>query len=654
MERFVFVLAFSPILFFASWTIASHLAIMAGLSWDVLQPAFARASIPLCLLCIAVTSRVSASCHRISNGETLTEYNWPWKNLVIFALVLGILFAITQYKVRWAICLLVLIIPIVLDRSEPLSCKAQECTSGTPKQHWLFLFILAALAITYTLISHRTDADDSTYLEIIRSTLEHRSLPIFSFDVSLGEMIPHFRFQIYRASTYELLAGFLVNATGIDLLTVYYLVLPSINALLTVAIGWVVARFFLSSQGAILATALLIIILMAWGETHIAYGNRLFVRLFQGKGLLIACTTPACVYAGLLFSQQPRMGTWVLLLASVVAGIGVSSSGLVASIVAAWIGLLAGCANLGTDALKKLLVGGLVSLYPLILGWYLISGSVSITGTGTYLPVEASLGAGARPDIALGILCYGALFQYFRLPRQFLVLCLVTLLFTMNPFLSEILSRFTSRNMSWRIMWAAPLPILMAISLASGLETFSISNFRKSMSSLLALGLLVVFLTSGQWTMSPANNNRIDVPQAKVENYFYIAGDITAIIESNVENPMILATDEIARWIPMHKKKSFLVMPGHVYPVLLKFVIGQEEFSERMQLFSFINSDFTNPSPEKIIPLMKKYKVNCIIVPLAKNLMPRIKDLFSQTSDCQAELLPPNVQGYETILVRCF
>lgn len=653
MERFVFVLAFSPILFFASWTIACHFAIITGLSWDVLQPAFAWAAIPLCVLCIAVTSRVSALCSSISNRETLNEYNRPWKNLVIFALVLGILFTITQYKVRWAICLLVLIIPIVLHRSKPLYCKPQECASGTLKQHWLFLFILAALAITYTLISHRTDADDSTYLEIIRSTLEHRSLPIFSFDVSLGEMIPHFRFPVYRASTYELLAGFLVSATGIDLLTVYYFILPSINAFLTVAMGWVVSRFFLSSQGATLATALLIIILMAWGETHIAFGNRLFVRLFQGKGMLIACTTPACVYAGLLFSQQPRMGTWVLLFGSVVAGIGVSSSGLVVSIVAAWIGLLAGCANLGTDSLKKLLVGGLVSLYPVVLAWYLMSGSVTLTGTGTYLPVEASLGAGARPAIALGILCYGALFQLYRLPRQFLVLCLVTLLFTMNPVLSEILASFTSRNMNWRIIWAAPLPILMAICLASGLETFSTDKLRKSLSPLIAVGLLVVFLASGQWTMSPANNNRIDVPRPKVENYFYIAGDITAIIESSVENPIILATDEIARWIPMHRKKSSLVMPGHVYPILLQFVIGQEEFSERMQLFALVNSDFIGQSRDKIIPLMKKYKVSCIVVPAARKLTPRIQDLFSQTSDCQAELLPSNIQGYDIFLVRC-
>lgn len=83
---------------------------------------------------------------------------------------------------------------------------------------------------------------------------------------------------------------------------------------------------------AVAATAVFVLVMLVWGETHIAYGNRVFVRLFQGKGLIIALTTPFAIRTGLMLANRPSYSVAGVLALTNISAIGVSSSGLIMTI----------------------------------------------------------------------------------------------------------------------------------------------------------------------------------------------------------------------------------------------------------------------------------------------------------------------------------
>src|SRR5690606_5160020 len=90
---------------------------------------------------------------------------------------------------------------------------------------------------------------------------------------------------------------------------------------------------FLPSKFALIAVGIFVLLVIAWGETHIAYGNRLFLRLYQGKGLIIAIGAPLCFISGLMLIRRLTINSFLVFSLSLIGMIGFSSSGLVSSVI---------------------------------------------------------------------------------------------------------------------------------------------------------------------------------------------------------------------------------------------------------------------------------------------------------------------------------
>ena len=466
--------------------------------------------------------------------------------------------------------------------------------------------------------------------------MRHPELAPLTFDTSLGFILEPFRFAPYRLASYETLVALLAAWTGLDILNIYYILLPGLTAALTIGVAYLFARWFLPAGPAVVATGIFLLIMLAWGESHIAYGNRVFVRLFQGKGLLIALTTPLSIIIGLLLLRRPSVWNWLLLALAQVAAIGVSSSGLVCAFVTTALIMVTAISR---DVKAFVFASSILAstlIYPAILGtWLKISdgSALPLSKFGTYLPINASFGLGIREALAICALAigFGALRSSIQ-KREYTILSCAVLLLILNPWFSELLSGASARNMSWRLAWAAPIPLLVAVALAAVISPLLFIRSQKKIvlfGSLFGVAAVIVFLLAGRWTLATSNNVCWSWPSAKLPVEYNLAKEIAVEISKLTSSGTVLADRDIGAWLPLVAPNLKLVMPGHTYPVMLQTVLPTSEFDNRMSLFNAINGQEVDLN--NILGLIKQYKVGTLVIQDGSNALKIVGFINSRT-----------------------
>jgi hypothetical protein len=360
--------------------------------------------------------------------------------------------------------------------------------------------------------------------------------------------------------------------------------------------------------------------MLAWGETHYAYANRVFVRLFQGKGLLISLTTPFVLICGRLLMNRPNVINFTALTVANICAIGVSSSGLVVTLFTT---LLVGFWALGKDykkTLRLLLLTAGTLVYPILLGvWLKLQNETGapLSTIGSSLPINASLGLNYRETVALLSMLLGFSYSFSSKNKIGILLFSTVPVVIFNPWFSELIANFTSRNMNWRLAWAAPVPLLISIGWIYGISSCLenkklVFNKKTTTGAVIALCLATTFLLSNNWVTSPRNMFSWGKPAPKLPaNYYYTCDVIDKIQEMNIQGT-ILADEVIAAWIPVISPGRKLIMPGHTYPIQLQTVLPPHEFASRMQLYKAVHHGFQVLYNN--VDLLQKYDVQILIV----------------------------------------
>jgi len=653
VEAVVAWIAMFFMLLFSMWTLAHHTATLFYIPWQFLSRASVMASLPAALL-------AAWGAWRFSNAycEEVTKTAYPAglqriSPIVLFIAITASLLVTPTYSLRFALALTGFLFMWWLTRQEysPPQSKAAIseviATFSGRSGAWL-LAAFTFVAVVVTLAAHRPDLDDSSFIQIAAQTLRHPELAPLTFDASLGFILEPFRFAPYRLASYETLVALLAGWTGLDILTVYYLLLPGLTAALTIGVAYLFARWFLPSGPALLATGIFLLIILVWGESNLAYGNRVFVRLFQGKGLLIALTTPMSVVAGLLLLRRPSPWNWIFLALSQVAAIGVSSSGLVCAFATTALILVTAIRR---DVWAVVFASGIVAstlIYPVILGaWLKFFSGMPLSERGSYFPINSSLGLGLREALALTALALGlGALRVSIQKREYGLLAGAALALTLNPWLSELLSSLSSRNMNWRLAWAAPMPLLLAVAFAAVISPlFWIRPLIKKISlfsSFTGVAALILFLAAARWTLADFNNVTWSWPSAKLPAEYNLAKNISNEISNFTSTGYVLADTEIGAWMPLVAPDLKLVMPGHTYPIMLKPVLSKSEFDNRMQLFNAINGQEVDL--HSTVKLIKNYKIGTMVLSNGSSAEKIIRYLLSRTDITTREL--PAVAGY--------
>src|SRR6188768_2238214 len=116
--------------------------------------------------------------------------------------------------------------------------------------------------------------------------------------------------------------------TGLPLLDSYYLLVPAIMSALTVIITYRLLRELIP-EGWFIAMLFFFVVMLTWGDVHRTLANFGFVRMFQGKSVLVSTVVPALFLYFLLRERGQAVYHGFLVGAVLITGVGFTRGGLI-------------------------------------------------------------------------------------------------------------------------------------------------------------------------------------------------------------------------------------------------------------------------------------------------------------------------------------
>ena len=397
----------------------------------------------------------------------------------------------------------------------------------------VIVLVFVIVGILLTLFLHRPDADDELYLGMALSLLANADQPLQQLPYALSAN------DFTAIAAYEPLTAMISYITGLPLLDSYYLLVPALMSALMVIVTYRLLRE-LVPEGWILGMLFFFVVMLTWGDVHRTLANFGFVRMFQGKSVLVSAVVPALfLYFFLLRDRSQARYYSLLLAAAVISGVGFSRGGLIIGpLVLAFLAL----ASTNFRALGKLskcvfiitgILAGTSLLFAYHYGWtlmnpshlvYTANGRNLTTSTTNLEMIELSMGHGIRTIFLLT--CVGASFWFVKDKelrhsyKNFLAIFFVLLLI---PWTSNFFARTIQEYLSWRWMWIAPVPVLASVAVGGAL-----TRIRQASNYAVALGVFLVVAfgfaaASPRRVLSQENYTSVRWPGAKLDgNSIYL------------------------------------------------------------------------------------------------------------------------------------
>lgn len=531
------------------------------------------------------------------------------------AAVVGFYVFTGNYLVFWILAVVLLGLSLWWSTHE----VSGSPVSNTPERAGVVVF-LCLLALVVTLAAHRPDADDSLYLSLVVGALDHPEHQVMRHDDMYGEPDLPLVEAAYRLKSHELLIASLSHWLNLPPKALYYLFFPGLFAILAVAAHWLALRE-IGGLFAWVGAATAVIALMVWGDSHPAMGNFAFVRLFQGKAVLVSVFVPAAILYASRFAREQTWNNWILLGAVQTAALGLTPSAVIVAPLAGAAFLLAAAPESGGPKLvvKALLASTLVVVAgAFILAVMPIEGSVPASTVEVWALVQK---AGAGLDTVLGLPARkaAALLALFVLPflapggRRGVILqryLLILVLVVMNPLLPGTLGIVTAR-FTWRVFWAIPFPLLLGM-LAQRIAAGAISRKPIARVGGAAMVGIVFALMPGTWTVSMQNGTRFGFPSFKVDRGYAVA---RSIVDRTTTEDLVLAPYEVALWVPSFSEHPRLIgiRPNYLHVIA---DVGWEDSRERKMLMRLVTFDrFPREEMGAAVEALAKRKVSLVVVP---------------------------------------
>lgn len=461
---------------------------------------------------------------------------------------------------------------------------------------WLVGLCLAAALVA--LVANRPDIDDSFYLSIPATLLRDPLQPILLHDTLYRLPALPIEFVGYREHTYEVLIGVVSWVTGLAPIVVGHLVLPPIFAVLSV-LAWAWLLRMLAPDSWLTSLALLVLCMLLLGETHHAYGNFGFVRIFQGKAIELCWSVPAIIGSALVWMRNGTLASWLLLMASQIAAIGITSTGLFVAPVAAGLALAGGWLPNAKYSLRFLL-GCCASWYVVVVGVLLavaqVGGHEWSPGYATSVTPLAQIvvdtwGRWSILPLLLALLAAWATCGSQDAARVFAAASLLFLLVCFDPYTYAFMANHVmGESALWRLSWAIPLPLMLAVM------------FRGTLARSIALpvrwqgwkwavwvmaGALVVWAALGVGTLRAANKVTLGVPRVKAPAADYALA--SRLVRDMPEFSTLLAPVAIASWCSTFVRHPQLLAVRPMYLQAVAKELGQANAQERYALQLYVS-----------------------------------------------------------------
>lgn len=465
----------------------------------------------------------------------------------------------------------------------------------------IWIATLCVAAALLTLAVSRSDLDDAYYIATAAFSASHIHAPLLGTDPMFGEPGWPVLFPSYRFSAYEPLAGVVAHALDIPAIDIMHKWLPPIGA-----VAMVGAIFFCANEIAprhwVATGTVAILLMLLLGEEHRAAANFGFVRAFQGKALFLWIMVPAIFALSFRYvSPRGRPFDLFLLVCAQVASIGLSNFAILGAPLAGAIAAISAAPPFSRSSVRRwmtLTATTLVAL-PYLIFVAIISRDASALSQFAFEPPSAVwLGIfGPYQQFLVAFLMLLAPFlantpaQRWRLAVPPLVLFAILL----NPLLAPWISRYiTSAPVYWRVTWALPVLIYLAVAIVLLIEHTKQSRRlinHATVAAAVAIPLAAIAVPGN--TLRPSNHVEWRFASRKLNP---ADSQVADTILSLAGRGRILADDPISAILAMHEGHPPLVNVRSMYLKLLAPYMSKSEYEGRVQLTQFVSGSPLPPA----------------------------------------------------------
>lgn len=588
---------------FGLWTIFCNVTVAVGGTFHELKTSLIFL-IPIAIGIISYCRKNDQALMINHDVDLYPDYHFGWKPAIGICCVGLLLTFAGSYLLFWFVATTSLFIAYIC------CLRAPQLSIDRPIPSKIDIYVITsavAIAALVTIFANRPDADDSLYLNMAVSVIDHPDTPLFSKD-TLHNIHGAFVLPIYRVHALEVLYGFIADLMSQEPLVIAHLWLPPIFSALSVFAIALVMQIILKTDWA-WATLAAVVIFVITREVHHAYGNFAYVRIFQGKAILVAVMVPLIINYAMEFSSRATLRSWILLALAQAAAVGMTSNAIHVAPIAAGL-VLTGCCRLDRHAIMRFGVGLLASIYPICVGIYvkyqLAAQQLNLEHHEGYVPIAETIdgffGHGPTRYILLGALIGSWMVINNKATRLLLIaiaLCFLALF--LNPFSDHLVAfNITGPSMLWRLLWAVPIPIMAALLLSCFSRIFHRVEVLRL--CFFAFCLIVAFVALPV-TVSPG---RLRVPEPA-----FATAKLLGLLANKGE--YVLASDDISAWITTYRQHPFPVISRQLYVNGLVTVFSKHvdvsALEKRSSVFRYISgnkrSTQSSKNLEKIIEQLK-------------------------------------------------
>ena len=596
-------------IWFAAWTVCTHVAVASGGNLDQLLAGFGAVTVLSAAVLARFPRRPSPPDEPIGDEPKRSRWHRVLQ-LAGGAAGVGIAaFAVTGGAVIslwWGVVILLGLAAVAFLLAEPAFAVPPLRRRGAE----IALWGLAAFCGLIAIVVHRPDLDDTFYVNVAVAAADFPKLPLLARDTLLGVEDLPLHMPAHRIHTYELWNGALSRVFGIPAIYAFHWVSAGMfGALLPLAHARLFRR--LTPRVWPWAVAVLLVVLLGAGETHRWYGNFALVRMWQGKSIFLFVFTPLVLSYALEFALRPSPRRWGLLWAAQTAAVGCSSSAVWAAPACALAGLC--CVVRPTpEGLRRFLLGATASGYVLFVGLLLkgtLQGLIAPT-IGRFLPgtqlesaLRVTLGSGHLWTFGVtSVLVAWACCVRPGLAQRFAIaLPLAIWLVLLNPYIDHWVTGNVTGPSFWRSMWSLPVPVLMTLVLIAPLQLGN-SRAARAAGGAACVALCAAFLAFVPQFSALSQRNggagevgiRVGRPGPKVpQEAFRWAAALNASVPAGAH---VVAPASVSVWVPTFHHHAYPLQARRLYLSSQLRQLGKEDVALRLFMTRYVGGDAEVPN----------------------------------------------------------
>lgn len=341
----------------------------------------------------------------------------------------------------------------------------------------IFLTVLALMGGTVSLGVIRPDLDDVDYISQAVHFLKHPHDPVDLIRTDHSLLNEPMHYPLYIFYTWELFCAYLALIFHLPYLHVYHIFFPIMGGVM-IPLSWFLlyGKFSDNRMAAVLGAAAVCVFLSLNGEPHRSYGNFAFVRIWQGKIVLMAIIVPVFVAFTLDFFRKPIFVNWLRLFSLLITSSGLSAmSSFFMPLLGLVMVLSTGFSKLGNVRVrwKTIVAYGSAYLYLFGIACYFFfsmnKDSISYLGMDGWPETFRGqlklvfIDAWSYPSGVFVVFVLATFVSMKKDERRFvatwLFFCLILFL---NPVVFPVLSRYvTTLNNYWRLVYLLPFPFVV-------------------------------------------------------------------------------------------------------------------------------------------------------------------------------------------------